>query len=44
VGLTFDIGTAPAASLPRRLEVLVFINDEDEKTEECFRIQVNLEI
>jgi nephrocystin-4 len=49
MGLTFEPAEAWASLAGRRapseggepVEVLVFINDEEDATEECFRIRVN---
>lgn len=38
VGLTFDGRASPASTE----DVLIFINDEDDKNEECFRVRVRV--
>ena len=39
IGLTFTPGDRRPAG-PEPLDVLVFVNDEEDKNEECFRVRV----
>ncbi|KAK3261699.1 hypothetical protein CYMTET_29407 [Cymbomonas tetramitiformis] len=41
VGLSFEVADRQVTKFANYMEVLVFINDEEDKNEECFRIRVH---